>query len=164
MNPLVSQAFAPPPEAGMLSEDIELGVERSTRAIKLDARLRAQASEPPIAVARTPTRRPHAAPEPPAPRRSIAGVVIAILLIAAVAVVVAALVVRGNAAGARRSGVSIRIIANQPVAVTIDGQPAGKTPLTLQRPSSTQPIAIAGPGGVQDIVPDRDQTVDVSPP
>jgi hypothetical protein len=95
INPLVSQAFAPPPEAGMQSEDVELGVERSTRAIRLDARLRAQASEPPLAVSRVPTRRPAAAPEPAAPRRSMGGLVIAVVLIAAVAVAVAALVLRG---------------------------------------------------------------------
>lgn len=148
----------------MLPEDIPLGVERSTRAIRIEARLRAQASEPPMAVSRVPTRRPPAAPAPAPPRRSLGGVVIAVVLIAAVAVAVAALVLRDHAAGAPRGGVSIRIVANPPVAVTIDGHPAGKTPLTLQRAPSTQPIVIAGPGAERDIVPDHDQTIDVSPP
>ena len=61
-------------------------------------------------------------------------------------------------------GVSIRIVAHDPTEVTIDGHPAGKTPLTLERPRTTRPIVIAGPRGATQVVPDHDQTVDLSPP
>jgi hypothetical protein len=72
-------AFAPPPDAfGPASDDADqpLGVERSTRAIRIENEWQLQRAEKQAAAA-----------EPlPAPRRSIGGLVIAIGLIAAVAI------------------------------------------------------------------------------
>jgi hypothetical protein len=48
--------------------------------------------------------------------------------------------------------------------VTIDGAAAGKTPISLQRSIGTRPLVIrAGPTTFQ-VVPDRDQTVDITAP
>jgi hypothetical protein len=71
-----SQAFAPPPEAG--DDDQELGVERSTRAIRIANQFRDGSAVP------SPAASP-AAPSP-APAPSIRGSVIAFALVAVVAI------------------------------------------------------------------------------
>jgi hypothetical protein len=153
-------AFAPPHEA----EEEALGVERSTRAIRIERQWQHDKVAKQVAAA---------TPPPPPPRR-IAGVVAAV---AAIAVVIAAVVVilryqhlppperPGVIHGTSRgSAVSIRITASAPIDVTVDGHPAGKTPVTLQRPPSTQPIQITSEHATKQIVPDHDQIVDLSPP
>ena len=161
--------FAPPAELDGAGDDQPLDVERSTRAIRLENEFRA-AQAPRAAPRSAPSpAAPRAAPPPAAaaPSRSIRGVALAIALIAAVAIGVAALVLRAPGAPSRPprsgAGVSIRIIAREPTAVTIDGHPAGNTPLTLQRPPGTAPILITAPGAARQVIPDRDQTVDLSP-
>ena len=59
-------------------------------------------------------------------------------------------------------GVTIRIVGKSGTAITIDGKPAGKTPVRLERRASKQEIEIAAPGFVRRVVPDRDQTIDIS--
>jgi len=146
-------AFAP---AGEGSLD-ELGVERSTRAIRitnLRERARAQAAVGP-AVAVAPAARP---------RRQLGGVMVAVGLIVATAVGLAAFALHRRAPRAHGPGVEIRIVAPSPVDVMIDGHAAGRTPLTLQRPAGTQPILISAPHVVRQIVPDHDQLVELAPP
>jgi hypothetical protein len=148
-------AFAPPgePLACAGDDDAVLGVERSTRAIRIANEWKREA--PRVAVT---------APPPPRPRARIGGVVLAALIIAAVGGGVFGIVRYQRAPAPQRAGgVSIQIIAHPQTEVTIDGQRAGKTPLTLQRPPSRRPIQIATPRVVRQIIPDRDQVVDVSP-
>jgi hypothetical protein len=148
LGPAGDPAFGP---AG----DPALGVERSTRAIRiLNQRDRAAAAPAP---------RPATAP--PAPRRPIGGVVLAIALVAAAAAGVVMIVRHPRAQPTEHGGgVSIQIRARAATEVTIDGHPAGKTPLTLQRARGTRPIIIAAPGATRQIIPDRDQVVDLSAP
>jgi serine/threonine protein kinase len=63
-----------------------------------------------------------------------------------------------------RHGVSIRIIGARGTAVSIDGQPAGKTPIALERTAGKRAITIAAPGFVRRVVPDHDQTIDITQP
>jgi hypothetical protein len=155
-------AFAPPHDPGAADDDA-LGVERSTRAIGIEN----QWSREKVA------RQAAAAAPPPRPPRRIAGVVVALVAIGAV---IAALVVvmryqrlprpempgvtHGTGPG---SAVSIQITAPDPIDVTVDGVRVGKTPITLHRPPSAQPIQITSEHGTKQIVPDRDQRVDLAP-
>ncbi|HEY0988683.1 MAG TPA: hypothetical protein VGD80_16570 [Kofleriaceae bacterium] len=96
-------AFAPPPDAfGPAGEDADqaLGVERSTRAIRIENQwelLRA-------------AKQAEAALPPPAPRRPIAGLMIAIGLIAAVAIglVVIAMQPKAPRAAPARPGLAVQ--------------------------------------------------------
>lgn len=63
-----------------------------------------------------------------------------------------------------KRGVSIRIVGMPGMAITIDGSPAGKLPVRLERSASKKPIVIEGPGIYRQIIPDRTQTVDLSVP
>jgi hypothetical protein len=95
------QAFAPPPDAfGPGGDDVDppIGVERSTRAIRIENEWQLQREAKQVA----------AAAPPPAPRRQIGGVVIAIGLIAAVAIALVVIVMQPEAPGAAgsRSGVA----------------------------------------------------------
>jgi hypothetical protein len=73
-------AFAPPPDAfGPGDDDQSIGVERSTRAIRIENEWQLQRE----------VKQAAAAAPPPAPRRQIGGVVLAIGLIAAVAIALA---------------------------------------------------------------------------
>lgn len=157
-----ARVFEPPAEDPESADQV-LEVERSTRAIRLEQRYRdAQAASPPAASPPSPAASPTPLAAPP--QRPIRGVVLAVLLIAAVAIGVAALAAhRGNSQPLRGGGVSIRIIARQPTDVFLDGQRAGKTPLTLQRPKATEPILITTAEATRQIIPDRDQVIDVSP-
>jgi hypothetical protein len=58
-------------------------------------------------------------------------------------------------------GVTIRIIGADGTPVTIDGKPAGKTPLSLQRRPGKKALVIGAKGSTWQVVPDRDQTIDV---
>jgi len=152
-------AFVPPAEEG---EDL-VGVERSTRAIRIENQW-AREKAVKQAVAALP---------PPKPRLRIAGVLAAVLAICAVVAAVVVIlgyrrmppperpgIIHGTGQG---SAISIRITAPAPVDVTVDGQRAGKTPLTLHRTRSTQAIEIVSPHGAKRIVPDRDQVVELAP-
>lgn len=156
-------AFAPPHEAGA-SEDQALGVERSTRAIRIDNQWQREKIAKQVAAA---------TPPPPPPRR-IAGVLVAVAAI--VAVIAAGVVVmryqrlppperpgiiHGTGAG---SAISIQITAPEPIDVTVDGLRVGKTPVTLHRTPSTQPIQITSEHATRQIVPDHDQRVDLASP
>jgi serine/threonine-protein kinase len=62
-------------------------------------------------------------------------------------------------------GVSIRITADGEHAITIDGKPAGTTPLSLKLPKGQRPILIEGTDVVpQQLIPDHDQTVHLATP
>jgi len=63
-----------------------------------------------------------------------------------------------------RRGVTIRIVGASGTPVRIDGAAAGKTPLSLQRSSSKRPIAIEAGRVTFQVVPDRDQTIDITAP
>ena len=61
-------------------------------------------------------------------------------------------------------GVEIVITSSEPVVVEIDGHKAGKTPLRLTRARGDRPILITAPGGTPvQVVPDHDQTIDLTP-
>lgn len=78
----------------------------------------------------------------------------------------------GTSGGARpepqpsdsKRGVSIRIVGMTGMAITIDGSPAGKLPIRLERSAGKKPIVIEGPGIYRQVIPDRTQTVDLSVP
>ncbi len=153
-----------PGRAAQEDDDEALGVERSTRAIRIDNQWQREKLAKQAA----------AAVPPPKPRRRIGGVLAAVAAIVAVIAAVVVIVGYQRVPPPRHPGssvpirsvptrsVSIRITADAPTEVKIDGQRAGKTPLTLQRPSSTRPIQITAPGVTRRIVPDRDQVVDLS--
>lgn len=61
-------------------------------------------------------------------------------------------------------GVSIRIIAAPGTPITIDGALAGKGTVSLKRTAGKKPMTIAAPGVKRTIVPDRDQTIDLTKP
>jgi hypothetical protein len=158
-----ASAFAPPHEAGA-SDDQALGVERSTRAIRIDNQWQREKIAKQVAAA---------TPLPPPPRR-IGGVLVAVVAIAAViagGVVVLRYqrlppperpgIIHGTSAG---SAISIQITAPDPIDVTVDGLRVGKTPVTLHRPPSTQPIQITSAHATRQIVPDHDQRVDLASP
>jgi len=145
-------AFRPPPEL----IDTPIGVERSTRAIRIENQWQRERDAKQAAAA---------LPPPAPPRRPIGGIVAAVGLIAAAAIGVFAIVrLPKEAAPARADhGVSIRIIARDPTDVAIDGHAAGKTPVTLQRPRGTQLLVITTAQQARQVIPDHDQVIDVSP-
>lgn len=160
VGPAAPAAFGPPHEA----DDQALGVERSTRAIRIDSQWQREKVARQVAAA---------TPPPPPPRR-IAGVLAAVAVIAAViagGVVILRYqrlppperpgIIHGTSAG---SAISIKISAPEPIDVTVDGHRVGKTPITLQRPPSAQPIQITSARATRQIVPDHDQRVDLAPP
>lgn len=59
-------------------------------------------------------------------------------------------------------GVAIRIIGAHGTPITIDGAAAGKSPVSLKRRSSTREMVIGANGKQWKIVPDHDQTIDIS--
>ncbi|MDB4957859.1 MAG: serine/threonine protein kinase [Myxococcales bacterium] len=63
--------------------------------------------------------------------------------------------------------VSIELRSNPPAQIRIDGNKAGKTPLTLHIPKSAKPVMIEavlmGHPITKQVIPDRDQTVDFVP-
>jgi hypothetical protein len=147
-------AFAPPPDGS----DQPLGVERSTRAIRIESQWERE---------RAAKQAEAALPPPPPPRKPIGGILAAVALIAAVTAGVVAIVrqpVAPKPPHVPGEGVSIRIVAHDPTDVTIDGAPAGKTPLTLRRPEGAQPLLIASPHKTKQVIPDHDQVVDLSSP
>jgi len=70
-------------------------------------------------------------------------------------------IIHGTGAG---SAISIQITAPEPIDVTVDGLRVGKTPVTLHRTPSTQPIQITSEHATRQIVPDHDQRVDLASP
>ncbi|MEO7731467.1 MAG: hypothetical protein ABIY55_10875 [Kofleriaceae bacterium] len=160
VGPAAPRAFAPPHEA----DDQALGVERSTRAIRIDNEWQREKVAKQVAAA---------TPPPPPPRR-IGGVLAAVALIAAViagGVVILRYqrlppperpgIIHGTSAG---SAISIKITAPEPIDVMVDGHRVGKTPITLHRPPSAQPLQITSAHATRQIVPDHDQRVDLAPP
>ena len=63
-----------------------------------------------------------------------------------------------------RRGVTIRIVGAPGTPVAIDGTAAGKTPISLQRGASKRPITVKAGLVTFQVVPDRDQTVDITAP
>ena len=63
-----------------------------------------------------------------------------------------------------KTGVSIRIVGKNGTPVTIDGANAGKTPISLKRSVSKRAMVIGANGSTWKIIPDRDQTIDVTKP
>lgn len=152
-------AFAPPSELA----DAPLGVERSTRAIRIANQRERDAADAALLAPAPRLARPSPAPPSGAAPRSHAGVLFGVLAILAVA---AGLFVflRPPRPPPAHPGVTIRIVAPTPTAITIDGHAAGKTPLTLQRPRGATPITITAPGLVRQLVPDRDAVLDLAHP
>ncbi len=62
------------------------------------------------------------------------------------------------------TGVSIRIIGANGTPITIDGAKAGKTPVSLKRGASKRAMVIGAAGSTWKIVPDHDQTIDITKP
>lgn len=63
-----------------------------------------------------------------------------------------------------KRGVTIRIVGKPGTPVTIDGAAAGKTPISLERSAGSRPITVTTSLGTFQVVPDRDQTVDITAP
>lgn len=63
-----------------------------------------------------------------------------------------------------RRGVTIRIVGAPGTPVTIDGARAGKTPITLERRGGAKAITIETARGTIRVIPDHDQTVDITAP
>lgn len=59
-------------------------------------------------------------------------------------------------------GIAIRIVGSPGTPVTIDGAAAGKSPVSLKRRASTREMVIGASGKQWKIVPDHDQTIDIS--
>ncbi len=59
-------------------------------------------------------------------------------------------------------GVSIRFVGPAGTPITIDGVSVGKVPLSLKRKPSKRLLLIEAPGIVKQIVPDHNQTVDLT--
>ena len=57
------------------------------------------------------------------------------------------------------SGVEITVTADEQTKITVDGAPAGTTPVTLQLSGGTKPITIVGGGRKAIVMPDHDQIV-----
>lgn len=158
-EPRAAGRFAPPAELA----DEPLGVERSTRAIRI-------ANQRELDAATVAARPPRLARPSPAPSgaaiapRSYTGVLVGVLAILAVAAGLYVFARRAPSPPPAHAGVSIRIVAPAPTAITIDGHAAGKTPITLQRPRGARPITIAAPGFVREVTPDHDAVIDVGKP
>jgi len=58
--------------------------------------------------------------------------------------------------------VSIRIIGANGTPITINGSPAGKTPASLKITGSTKALVIGAKGKKWKVIPDRDQTIDIT--
>jgi hypothetical protein len=136
--------------------DMPIGVERSTRAIRIENQWERDKVAKQAAAA---------LPPPPPPRPPIGGIIVALVAMAVVALGVVAVVRLPKQAEPPRAdaGVSIRIIARDPIDIAIDGHAAGKTPVTLQRSRGTELIVITSAQGARQIVPDHDQVIDLSP-
>ncbi|MBA3455761.1 MAG: serine/threonine protein kinase [Deltaproteobacteria bacterium] len=67
-----------------------------------------------------------------------------------------------GAAQDRKRGITIRIVGAPGTAITIDGRAAGRTPLSLERSAGKRTMTIQAPGFVTRVIPDHDQTIDVT--
>jgi hypothetical protein len=107
-----------------------------------------------------------AAAEPPRkPSRTLAIIVLSTVMAAVVVVIVMLVLQRQpTARGADSpSGVLIEVRAPKPVAFTVDGAKAGKTPQALRLRGGTTPIKITGNGMTKVVTPDHDQVVNLVP-
>ncbi|HEY1557906.1 MAG TPA: serine/threonine-protein kinase [Kofleriaceae bacterium] len=131
-----SAAFAPPRTADQQLElEPEWQRERAAR----------------IAAATAPPRR--------APRRRVVATVVALAL--AGAAIAAVALVAGRSA--QPATIVLSVTAHAPVAITVDGKPAGVTPVQVPLPRGDHPVAIGATIGgrpiVQEVVPDRDRVI-----
>ena len=105
-----------------------------------------------------------AAAAPPKPSRKVAVVILTGVMLVVVAVAVIMVMQRQpNAKGEALSGVELTITAPRVVSVTVDGAPAGKTPVSLRIKGRTRPIVISGGGVTKQVTPDHDQIINLVP-
>jgi hypothetical protein len=90
------------------------------------------------------------------------GVILSIVLVAALGTIVVMVMQRSphtRGGIGLHDGVQITVTADERTKITVDGAPAGTTPVTLQLSGGSKPITIAG-GKVKVVVtPDHDQVV-----
>ena len=133
--------FAPPPE-----DNKPLEIEKEWGAEKAQKQATAVVHEP--------------------PKRSntwlwvALGVIVAGVIAAGVVVQLHAKQPRSRALPATEGTVGIEIRANPPAQIRIDGNKAGKTPLTLHVRKSTTPVQIDNGKQTKTVIPDHDQLVD----
>ena len=90
------------------------------------------------------------------------GVILSIVLLAALGTIVVMVMQRSphtRGGVGMHDGVSITVTADEQTKITVDGAPAGMTPVTLQMTSGTKPITIVGGGKKAIVTPDHDQVV-----
>ncbi len=99
----------------------------------------------------------------PVAKKGKGSLVVAIALLVMVGVFIVMLVQRQPSAKGQQmtEGIEITISAPRPVAVTIDGAKAGKTPLSIKLKASTRTLRIEGNGVIKEIRTDRDQVVNL---
>lgn len=100
-------------------------------------------------------------------KKSNAALIISLLVIALVGAGAAALYFyqrKTQDTSVAGPGVSIRITAERPIEIKIDGKRVGKTPFSYKTAKGTKPLLIESDGfSPRQIVPDRDQTVQLEP-
>ena len=89
--------------------------------------------------------------------------VVAIALLVMVGVFVVMILQRQPSAKGRQlpDGIELTITAPRPVAVTIDGAKAGRTPLSIKLKGGSRVLRIEGNGVTKEIRADRDQVVNL---
>jgi serine/threonine protein kinase len=104
---------------------------------------------------------------PPAVKRSKIWIVLALVAVVAVAGTAVVLYRYEKPVRAREiagPGVTIEIKTPRPTRITVDGKPAGVTPVVLEVPEGTKPILIEGEGlRPLQVVPNRDQLIRLEP-
>lgn len=91
-------------------------------------------------------------------RASLGIALLTVIVVIAVMIMQRSPFARGTTAG---GGVQLMITAPEATSVTIDGAPAGVTPVTINIKNGTQPILIEGGGKSVQVTPDRDRVVDL---
>ena len=114
------------------------------------------------AASKAATQAAHAAPKKKAStfaRMSLGIALLAVIGVIAVMIAQRSPFARGGAKA--NEGVRITITAARPTKITIDGRPAGTTPVTMQFQNGNRPIRIEGGGRSSVVTPDRDRVVDL---
>ncbi|CAN5730474.1 hypothetical protein BH11MYX2_BH11MYX2_16240 [soil metagenome] len=149
--PSCSEKYDPAPEAGTPcricgtpigtppDEDLKVDPEwEQARARKQDAA--------------NPTKKP----------RSVWGMILGVVMVVALGTIVVMVMQRSpHTRGGMdiHDGVQLTITADERTKITVDGSPAGTTPVTLQLSSGTKPLTIVGGGKKVIVTPDHDQVV-----
>ncbi|HEY4176282.1 MAG TPA: hypothetical protein VGM90_05605 [Kofleriaceae bacterium] len=94
--------------------------------------------------------------------RNLWSVILTLVLVAALGTIVVMVMQRSpHTRGGMdiHAGVEITVTADEQTKITVDGSPAGMTPVTLKLSGGKQPITIVGGGKKVVVTPDHDQVV-----